>query len=420
MKGKLLNYIEEHKDELFESLCAMIRINTENDGKNGTEKPLALYLENELSKLGIESDVYSPDEVEGIMEMEDYLPGRNLEERTNITGKIKGKSGKKALMLAGHLDTMPIGDLSLWTVPPTDGIIKEGRIWGRGACDDKYALATWLFIAKALKELGIELENDLYLTGYVDEEHGGGDGALACCIKYPSDLYLNMDCKKFQIWHCASCGQQLEIIIRHKDEQDSCQNVIEGLEIVKGELLKFKERRKEELDKNPYYHGTIIPNTAMRILRYGAGIEGSMNIGRVRFVYYSDKTSAEIKAEYSEMFEKINSLLALLCMEISDVIYDSRLFRYGELAPDDDNIKLLQESALKASGRELKACGSCLSDLSLFLANTDKPAFSFGIGRDFNEYGGAHLPDEFIECDVLAEFAKIIGSFVLDWDEKNK
>ena len=33
----------------------------------------------------------------------------------------------------------------------------------------------------------------------------------------------------------------------------------------------------------------------MRILRYGAGMEGSMNVGRVRFVYYSDKTSKEIR-----------------------------------------------------------------------------------------------------------------------------
>ncbi len=420
MKEKLIHYIEEHKEELFESLCEMIRINTENDGKNGTEKALALYLEGELSKLGIESDVYSPDEVEGIMEMEDYLAGRNLKDRTNITGKIKGKSSKKALMLAGHLDTMPIGDLSLWTVPPAEGIIKDSRVWGRGACDDKYALATWLFIAKAMKALGIELDCDLYLTGYVDEEFGGGDGALACTVKYPSDMYLNMDCKKFQIWHCASAGQQLEIVIKHKNEQDSCQNVIEGLEIVKDELMSFKERRKEELDRNPYYHGSIIPGTSMRILRYAAGLEGAMNVGRVRFVYYSDKTSTEIREEYKRMFDSINSRIAPLGMEISDVIYDSRLFRYGALDPDNENIELLKKSAKEATGRILEPRGSCLSDLSLFLANTKNPAFSFGIGRDFNEYGGAHLPDEHIECEVLTEFAKIIGSFVLDWDEKNK
>ncbi len=420
MREKLLNYMEEHKEELFESLCAMIRINTENTGKTGNEKPLALYLQKELADLGIESDVYSPDEVEGIMEMEDYLPGRNLADRTNVTGKIPGKTGEKALMLAGHLDTMPIGDLKLWTVPPTEGFVKDGKIWGRGACDDKYALATWLFVAKAIKELGIELQNDLYLTGYVDEEYGGGNGALACCVKYPSDLYLNLDCKKFQIWHCASCGQELEIVIKHNKQQDTCQPVIEGLNIVKDELLKFKGRRQAELDANPYYHGTIIPGTSMRILRFGAGMDGSMNVGRVRFVYYSDKTSQKIKAEYEALFASINEKLAPLEMEIAEVIYASRLFRYGETAPDDKDIKLLQQTAKNVSGRELVPCGSCLSDLSLFLANTDKTAFSFGIGRDFNEYGGAHLPDELMECDTLIEFAKIIGQFVLDWDEANR
>ena len=80
-------------------------------------------------------------------------------------------------MLAAHLDTMPIGNSDLWTVDATEGIIKDGKVWGRGACDDKYALATWFFIAKAMQELGIQPENDIYLTGYVDEEYGGGDAA---------------------------------------------------------------------------------------------------------------------------------------------------------------------------------------------------------------------------------------------------
>ena len=152
MKQKILSYMEENKDELFRILCDMISINTENDGKSGHEKPLALYIQRELDKLGIESDVYSPDDIEEIFCNEDYLEGRNLADRTNVTGIIKGKSGKRSLMLAAHLDTVPIGDDSLWTVEPTKGFIKDGKIWGRGACDDKYALAAWLFLAKAIKE----------------------------------------------------------------------------------------------------------------------------------------------------------------------------------------------------------------------------------------------------------------------------
>ena len=41
MKQKLLNYIEENKDQLFKTLCDLIEINTENDGQSGREKELA-------------------------------------------------------------------------------------------------------------------------------------------------------------------------------------------------------------------------------------------------------------------------------------------------------------------------------------------------------------------------------------------
>jgi len=420
MVSKLLHYIESNKEVLYETLCSFIRINTENMITRGTEQALARHLEAELKKIGIPSDVYSPDSVEGLKEMPDYLPGRNLEDRTNITGTIKGKSGKKALMLAAHLDTMPIGDLSLWTVPPTEGIIKDGKIWGRGACDDKYALAAWFMIAKAIKELGIELENDLYLTGYVDEEYGGGDGALACSVKYPSDCYLNLDCKNFEIWNCASGGQEFEIVIKHTTHLDSCKKVFEGLEIAKKIIEEFGERRKAELKINPFYDGTIIPNTSLRFLKMGCGLNSNdMHVGSVKFVYYTDKDQEQINKEYNEMFDRINKEIAHLDLEIDKVNYISRFFRYGSTPADNENIVLLKEAGKKASGREIKACGSCLSDLSLFLANGKGVSYSFGIGRDFDAYGGAHQPDEYIECDKLLEYTKIIAQFVMDWDKKN-
>jgi len=68
---------------------------------------------------------------------------------------------------------------------------------------------------------------------------------------------------------------------------------------------------------------------------------------------------------------------------------------------------------LEASGRQLKPCGSCLSDLSVILKYGSKEAFAFGIGRGFAAYGGAHQPDEHIGCAELLEYAKIIGTYIL-------
>ena len=51
-------------------------------------------------------------------------------------------------MLMGHIDTVEIGDISNWDFDPLAGVIKDGKILGRGACDDKYALATVIFLLK--------------------------------------------------------------------------------------------------------------------------------------------------------------------------------------------------------------------------------------------------------------------------------
>ena len=159
MKEKLFEYVEKNKSELFRMLCEMVNINTENFGNQGNEKYLAEYLKGEYEKLGFDADLYSPDSVPNIKAHPDYLDGRNLEDRPNITVKLAGRNAKKSLMLAGHLDTVPIGDESIWTMPPTKGTVKNGRIYGRGANDDKHALAIELFLAKAFREV------KLYISG---------------------------------------------------------------------------------------------------------------------------------------------------------------------------------------------------------------------------------------------------------------
>ena len=155
MKEKMLSYIEENRQWLFDTLCEMIAINTENDGKTGAENALSAYMQHKYGELGIPCVLYAPDEVAGLAEHPDYHKGRNTDKRQNITAHIKGDGKRGSLMLAGHLDTVPIGDRSLWTVPPTAGVMRDGKIFGRGACDDKFALAAELFLAKALRELDI-------------------------------------------------------------------------------------------------------------------------------------------------------------------------------------------------------------------------------------------------------------------------
>jgi len=419
-KKRLYQTIDRDKEELFVLLGSLIQINSENFGTHGNEANCSDFIRRYCEELGYEAESYSPMDIPDFQIHPDYLAGRGLEGRRNCTVIVPGEKHDRKLMLAAHIDTVEIGDESKWAFPPLCGEVRDGNILGRGACDDKYAVATALFLIKKLKELEIKLPYDLLFSGYCDEEQGGSNGALATCLRYPCDDFLNMDCKNFEIWNCASGGQDFEIVIKHTTHLDSCKKVFEGLEIAKKIIEEFGERRKAELKINPFYDGTIIPNTSLRFLKMGCGLNSNdMHVGSVKFVYYTDKDQEQINKEYNEMFDRINKEIAHLDLEIDKVNYISRFFRYGSTPADNENIVLLKEAGKKASGREIKACGSCLSDLSLFLANGKGVSYSFGIGRDFDAYGVAHQPDEYIECDKLLKYTKIIAQFVIDWHKKN-
>ncbi len=406
--------IDERKEELYELLCSLIRINSENFETYGNEKECAEYIKGLCEKLGLETYMYSPLDLEGFEKHPDYLGGRGLENRYNVTARWNGKDDEDALMLMGHSDTVRIGNLDMWSIDPLAGEVRDGKIWGRGACDDKYALATALFLIKLLKEQGFTPKKNILFTAYCDEERGGSNGALAAVLRYPCDRIVNMDCKNFDIWHCASGGLEAKYRYHTEKPVDSAVEAAKAIPIVMEELERFARRRKEELSENRFYKGTIIPETSFRYMEAKAGDGGAdLGVGELWFVTYTDRTREEIFAEFAELEKVIAEKLAPLGFIGDGFVPKTRFFHYAYTEPDNSSIKDMQEAALEVSGRELKPCASCLSDLSVILRYGSKDAFGFGIGRDFNDYGGAHQPDEYIECEKLVEYAKIIAAYVI-------
>ena len=95
-----------------------------------------------------------------------------VEGRSNVIARIPGGDGP-SLMLCGHLDTVPAGDMPDAFVPR----IADGVLWGRGACDMKGAVAAMACTLDAVKHESEEssgsLGGDLLFVGTVDEETGG-------------------------------------------------------------------------------------------------------------------------------------------------------------------------------------------------------------------------------------------------------
>ena len=406
--------IDENKEELFGLLGSLIKINSENFITYGNEREIAEYINKLCIDLGLETELYSPMDVPGFKEHPDYIDGHHLEDRLNVTARFRGEENIDGLMIMGHLDTMPIGDLRYWDFEPLSGEIRDGCIWGRGACDDKYALATALFIIRLLKSEGFVPKKNLLFGAYSDEENGGSHGALATVLKYPCERIVNMDGRQNEIWNCASGGQEAKYFFHTKDAANSAVYAARGIPVVLDVLEGFRQTREAELEKNPYYRDTIIPKTSLRYMGVKAGNAGSdLGRGEAHFTYYTEKTKDEIYREFAELEGVLNEKLEPLGLVGEHFTPFTRFFHYTAIDPKDKSVTDFIEASNEAIGVSPRVSGSCLSDLSVIGKYGGGAAFAYGGGRDFSLPGGAHNPNEFIECDALVRFAKVIAAYVV-------
>ena len=95
--------------------------------------------------------------------------------RRNVIARIPGRGGGRSLILNGHIDTKPPGDLDAWETPPWEPVVRDGRLYGLGAADMKGAVAAMVFAAAEVARA--ELAGDLVLVFSADEEEGSACGA---------------------------------------------------------------------------------------------------------------------------------------------------------------------------------------------------------------------------------------------------
>ncbi|MDG6926317.1 MAG: ArgE/DapE family deacylase [Nitrososphaerota archaeon] len=96
------------------------------------------------------------------------------EERPNIVSVLKGKDEGHSLAFLGHTDVVPVIEETLgdWTVDPWRGEVRDGKVYGRGACDMKAGNVAFLWAMKTLSELGVKLGRDVYGAAVIGEETG--------------------------------------------------------------------------------------------------------------------------------------------------------------------------------------------------------------------------------------------------------
>lgn len=95
----------------------------------------------------------------------------------NVIGRVG--SGKRVVAMDAHIDTVDVGNPENWSTEPFEAVVRDGAVWGRGACDMKGAMASLVYGGKLIKQLALADDLTVYMTGTVMEEDCDG-----LCWKY--------------------------------------------------------------------------------------------------------------------------------------------------------------------------------------------------------------------------------------------
>ncbi|MDE0256868.1 MAG: acetylornithine deacetylase/succinyl-diaminopimelate desuccinylase family protein [Gammaproteobacteria bacterium] len=168
-EDRVLAEVEAARDEIVAFTAEMIRIPTVNPPGEGYRE-CAELIGRRLGAMGLAVEYV---EAEGRPEHTAEHP------RVNVVGRGVALPGRPRLHLNGHFDVVPPGEE--WTVDPFAGVVREGRIYGRGASDMKSGIAAAVFAVEALRRAGVELHGAVDISATVDEESGGFAGVAHLC-----------------------------------------------------------------------------------------------------------------------------------------------------------------------------------------------------------------------------------------------
>jgi len=154
---RVLSYLGEHQPRHLDQLCDWLRIpsvSSESQYDADTARAAA-FVADELRELGLSVEI-----IEG--------EGHPL-----VYAESEQRPDRKTLLFYGHYDVQPVDPLELWDSPPFEPVIKDGKIFARGASDDKGQVYCHIKALEAYVKQGVELPVNVKFIIEGEEECGG-------------------------------------------------------------------------------------------------------------------------------------------------------------------------------------------------------------------------------------------------------
>ena len=164
MNDRLMDDIAGRAEEVAELTAALIRFPTINP-PGEAYGPCAEFVGDRMKRRG-----FAVEHIRG-----EGSPGdTDRYPRTNVVTRIEGATPGPCVHFNSHIDVVEAG--AGWTLDPFAGVIRDGRVYGRGACDMKGGLAASIIAVESWLSHNPRFAGAIEISGTVDEESGGFGG----------------------------------------------------------------------------------------------------------------------------------------------------------------------------------------------------------------------------------------------------
>ena len=374
---------------LTETLASLVQINSVNPayGDGGSEANLAPLVEAFFAAQGIETF------------RQEVFP-----HRWNVIARLPGRSDRR-VVLEAHMDTVSIKGMS---IPPFEPAIRNGRLYGRGAVDDKAGLAAMMHAVAAVKKDGLTPPCEVWLAAVVDEEFSYR-GVVKLCEGLQAEAAIVAEPTEMRIVVASKGVLRFRIITEGKAAHSSKPHL--GVNAIShmSRLVLALEAMNERMA--PRKH----PLLGAATLNVGV-ISGGVQVNLVpdqcaievdRRLLPGEKP-VDVMLEFQELLDNLAALHSGFSARIECplLLVDEALD-----TPMDASVVSSARRVLRTMKLKDQPCGVPFGSDASKLARAGVPAIVFGPGS----IDQAHAADEYVELAQVEQAMDFYRRFILDF-----
>lgn len=370
------------RDLLTDTLVELVKINSSNPsltpGSPG-EAEIGVFLAQAMQAAGLQVSTH------------DLAPGR-----VNVVGILKGRGGGKTLLLNGHMDTVGVEGMPA----PFSGLVRDGRVYGRGSQDMKGSLAAMVAAASALKTHAAQLRGDLIIACVADEEYAslGTDDLVrhyradAAIVTEPTDLSIGLAHRGF-IWFEVETSGVAAHGSRFTDGVDAIMHMgrfLSGLELLGIDLIR---RTPHPYAGPPSLHASTVAGGS-ELSVYPAGCRLQLERRTV-----PGETIQTATHELQQILDQLQQADKKFQGSVRPTLWRNPF----EIDPGAQIVKIVEDSIQRQLGKQPIHGGATFWTDAAILAGAGIPSLLLGpVGS------GLHSAEEWVDLQSTADLAEIL------------